>query len=176
MTPEEHNKTLGICHLAYGGFYTLIMLAMFGFMWAVFSAIPTRPGAPDENFPLVILPFFFLFMFVYSLIFTLPSFIAGYAMLKRKEWARTASIVASVMETMSVPIGTAVAVYSFWFMFSDAGKAFYEKNKARPQQQQQRPFALHDAPPPASDWNAQTNFGREQEYAPPAQPPDWRNE
>ncbi|HYP01686.1 MAG TPA: hypothetical protein VER76_15955, partial [Pyrinomonadaceae bacterium] len=99
-----------------------------------------------------------------------------YAMLKRKQWARTASIVAAVLETMSVPIGTAVAVYSFWFMFSDAGKALYDTNSARTPQ---RPFALNDAPPPpAADWNAQTStsFGREHEYAPPSQPPDWRNE
>jgi hypothetical protein len=175
MTPEEHNKTLGICHLAYGAVSTLLMLGMFGFMFLFISAIPTRPGSPEAELP-VFMTMFFAFIMIYSFIFTLPSFIAGYAMLKRKEWARTASIVAAVMETMSVPLGTAVAIYSFWFMFSDAGKALYEKNKARTQQQ--RPFALHDAlpPPPAPDWNAQTSFGREHEYAPPAQPPDWRNE
>ena len=174
MTAEEHNKALGICHLVYGGLTTLLMLAMFGFMLAMISAIPTQPGAPNADFPLVIMPIFFIFMMIYSLIFTLPSFIAGYAMLKRKQWARTASIVAAVLETMSVPIGTAVAVYSFWFMFSDAGKALYDKNNVRTQE---RPFALNDAPPPpASDWNAQTSFGREREYAPPSQPPDWRNE
>jgi len=174
MTAEEHNKALGICHLAYGGLFTLLMLAMFGFMFVIFSTIPTQPGAPDENFPLVIMPIFFIFMMIYMVFFALPSLIAGYAMLKHKPWARTASIVAAVMETMSFPFGTAVAVYSFWFMFSDAGKALYATNNARTQE---RPFALNDAPPPpAADWNAQTSYGREHEYSPPAQPPDWRNE
>lgn len=173
MTSEEHNKALGICHLAYGSFIMLLMLAMFIFMWAIFSQIPTRPGAPDANFPLVIMPMFFIFMLIYSAIFTVPSLIAGYAMLKRKSWARAASIVAGVMETMSFPFGTAVAVYSFWFMFSDAGKALYGvPSTARPDA---RPYALHDAPPqPASDWNARGSEERERSYAPPAQPPDWR--
>lgn len=175
MTPAEHNKTPGICHLAYGGFFMLLMLAMFFSMGEIFNSIPPPPGRPDPNLPLVILPMFFIFTLIYSAIFAVPSFIAGYAMLKRKQWARTASIVAAVMETMSFPFGTAVAVYSFRFMFSDAGKSLYDKTYARTDPA--RPYALHDAPPqPASDWNAQTSFGREREYTPPAQPPEWRSQ
>jgi hypothetical protein len=148
------------------------MLAMFGLMWAFFSAIPQR--IPEDEMPAAMMLIFFAFMLIYSLVFTLPSFIAGYAMLKRKSWARTASIVAAVLETMSFPVGTAVAIYSFWFMFSDAGKSLYDKNNTRTHE---RPFALNDAPPPpAADWNAQTSYGREHQYTPPAQPPDWRNE
>jgi hypothetical protein len=171
MTPEEHNKTLGICHLAYGGLMILFMLAMFIFMGAMISAIPSRPGAPDPEMPAAIFGIFFAFMLIYSLIFFVPSLIAGYAMLKRKTWARTASIVAAVTEVISFPLGTAVGVYSFWFMFSEVGKSLYDPMGARPQQ----PYALHDAPPqPASDWNARTYQERERPYAPPAQPPDWR--
>ena len=165
MTAEEHNKALGICHLAYGGFSMLFMFAMLFLFGAFFMAIPE--GGPPAAVMMLIL----IFMTLWSLVFTLPSFIAGYALLKLKPWARTASIVAAVLEAMSVPVGTAVCVYSFWFMFSDAGRALYDKTAARPQ----RPFALHDAPPPpAAGWNARASQGRE--YAPPAQPPDWRNE
>jgi len=176
MTAEEHNKALGICHLAYGGLTTLLMLGIFGFMFFIMSALPARPGSPEADLPAFMM-IFFVFMLIYSLIFTLPSFIAGYAMLKHKPWARMASIIAAVMETMSFPIGTAVAIYSFWFMFSEAGKGLYDKTNAHAAQRPQRPFSLRDAPPqPASDWNAQTSYGREREYTPPAQPPDWRNE
>jgi hypothetical protein len=169
MTPEEHNKALGICHLVYGGLSTLMMLLMFFFFGAVLLSIPE--GGPPIGAIAAILGF----LVIYSAIFTLPSFIAGYGMLKHKPWARTASIIAAVLEVMSVPIGTAVGVYSFWFMFSDAGKGLYDKNNIR---SPQRPYALRDAPPPpsASDWNAQTSYGREHEYVPPPQPPDWRDQ
>jgi hypothetical protein len=170
MTAEEHNKTLGICHLAYGALMTLFMLAMFIFMWLVLRAVPPRPGGPDPDMPLAFIGIMFAFLLIYSLIFFVPSFIAGYAMLKRKSWARTASIVAGVMEVMSFPFGTAVGVYSFWFMFSETGKSLYDVNATRTDA---RPYALHDAPPqPASDWNAQTSSEREHEYP----PPDWRNQ
>jgi hypothetical protein len=168
MTTEEHNKAVGICHLAYGGISALMMFAMLFFMGAILGLIPE--GGP----PISIVMLMFLFMTAWTLILTMPSFIAGYAVLKHKSWARTASIVAAVIETLSFPFGTAVAFYSFWFMFSDEGRAMYDKNFARPQ----RPYALRDTPPPpsASEWNARTSREREREYAPPTQPPDWRNE
>ncbi len=175
MTTEEHNKAVGICHLVYGGFVSLLMFAVLAFMAVIFSAIPTRPGGPDDGVPVALMGMFFVFMFIYALVFTVPSLIAGYAVLKRKSWARVASIIAAVFETMSFPFGTAVAVYSFWFMFSEAGRAMYDRNSVHPQ----RPYALRDTPPqPASNWDAQTGFGREREreYVPPSQPPDWRNE
>ena len=32
MTPEEHNKTLGILHLVYGAFHALLLLVIFLFV------------------------------------------------------------------------------------------------------------------------------------------------
>ena len=167
MTTEEHNKTLGICHLAYGGISALMMFAMLFFFGAIMFAIPGGEA------PIGLIWLILAFIMLWSFVLTLPSFIAGYGILKHKPWARTASIVAAVLETMSFPIGTAVAIYSFWFMFSDAGRAMYDKNFTN----LQRPYALHDAPPPpASGWGARTTQGGEREYAPPAQPPNWRSE
>jgi len=169
MTTEEHNKALGICHLVYGGLSSLLMFAMLFFFGAFMFAIPE--GGPPTGILVLILGFIML----WSLIFTLPSFIAGYALLKRKTWARVASIIAAVVETMSFPLGTAVAIYSFWFMFSDAGKALYAQDYAR---SPQRPYALRDAPPQpsAAGWDTRTSQQREREYVPPTQPPDWRSE
>jgi hypothetical protein len=167
MTSEEHNKALGLCHLAYGGLSALFMFAMLSIFGAVFLSIPE--GGPPMGFVMI----FLTFIMAWSLILTVPSFVAGYAMLKHRSWAKPASIVAAVLETMSFPLGTAVAIYSFWFMFSDAGRAMYDKNFTRPQ----RPYALRDTPPPsASEWNARASQEREREYVPPTQPPDWRNE
>ncbi|HEX8130775.1 MAG TPA: hypothetical protein VF527_16870 [Pyrinomonadaceae bacterium] len=166
MTAEEHNKALGICHLVYGGLSALMMLVILFFFGAMMFAIPGG-DAPVGLFVLVL-----GFILLWSFILTLPSFIAGYAILKHKSWAKPASIVAAVLETMSFPIGTAVAIYSFWFMFSDAGRALYDKNFVS----SSRPYALHDAPPPpVSEWNARKSHEREREYVPP-QPPDWRNQ
>ncbi len=156
---------LGIFHLVYGGFTALLMLAMMAFVFFIVSNIP-RGGPPFA-------PFMFMgvFLLIYSLVFTLPSFIAGYAMLKRKSWARTASIVAAVFETMSMPIGTAVAVYSFWFIFGDVGKRFYAQT-AGETNGAYRPAPALSEPPPQPWW--QDAQAREREPVRPQQ--DWRGE
>ncbi len=165
MTPQEHNKMLGIFHLVYGGFTALLMLAMMAFIFFIVASMP-QGGPPFA-------PFMFMgvFLFIYSLIFTLPSFVAGYAMLKRKSWARTAAIVAAVMETMSMPLGTAVAVYSFWFMFGDAGKRFYAQTAVETEGAFRAAPMLHEPPPPPWWQEAQAR-----ERAPVRPQQDWRGE
>jgi len=131
MTPQEHNKTLGICHLVYGGLHTLLTFAMllfFFFFFAAISQTAPKDGGPPPELLLPIGAGFLLFIFLLTCLFTLPAFIAGYALLKHKPWARMASLVAAVFEAMNVPFGTAVCVYSFWFMLSDPGKQLYERN------------------------------------------------
>ena len=49
MTPQDHNKVLGIMHLVYGGFFalmTLLMLVLTLFMVPVLRSIPPEPNAP----------------------------------------------------------------------------------------------------------------------------------
>jgi hypothetical protein len=45
MTTEEHNKTLGICHLVYGGLSTLMMFAVLFFIGAAFLIPEGGPPA-----------------------------------------------------------------------------------------------------------------------------------
>jgi hypothetical protein len=104
------------------GFYVLLL----AFMIAIFSfGFPTGPPGspgPPRDFFIVMTVFFSVF---YSL-FMLPSIIAGYALLKKKSWARVASIVAGVIAGMNMPFGTAACVYALWFFFSDNWKEIYE--------------------------------------------------
>ena len=111
-----------------------------------------------------------LIMFGLGLAFSLPSLVAGYALLKRKTWARTAAIVAGILATPGFPHGTALGVYTLWFMFDDEGKALYANNAARAHGYQSAlPGALV-----AGEWaNAQPQNRREREYVPPPQMPNW---
>jgi MFS family permease len=159
MTPEEHNKYLGMAHLVYGGIYCLLMLSMllfFGFMVAAVSS------GPKDAPPLSVFVVMFIFMGLFYGAFIIPSFVAGYALLKRKRWAKTAAIIAAVMAAMFFPIGTAVCVYTFWFLFSDPGKALFDNPAHTPR----LPFRerLEDLP----------HKERKEQYVPPSAPPDWR--
>lgn len=161
MTPEQHNKYLGVAHLVYAGLYSLMIvgfLILFGVMFIGLANSPDVKDAPPGGVFLI----FWLFIAAFYAAFTLPSFIAGYGLLKRRKWAKVASIISAVLAAMFFPIGTAVCVYTFWFLFSEPGKLLYDK--ATP--------ALPPAPPP---WlNAATNKQSENQYVPPTAPPNWR--
>jgi hypothetical protein len=163
MTPEEHNKYVGIANLAYGAIHTLLMFGMGLFflgMMGVIARDSAKGGAP----PMAFFGLMMAFVVGLNLIMSIPSFVAGYAFLKRKRWAKVAGIIAAAVSGMSVPLGTAVCIYTFWFLFSEPGKSLYGRSsQALP-------------PPPPSNWaDLDRQKGREQQYVPPASPPDWRS-
>lgn len=126
MTDEQHNKYIAFTFLAHGSFQLLMMLLM-GLMMFFFIFSPTRPGDPRP--PMEFFGVFFGIMFFVQMIFTAPSFVAAYALLKRKSWARLASIIAGVLSAMSVPVGTAACVYAMWFFFGENWKNIYQHNE-----------------------------------------------
>lgn len=170
MTLQDHNKIIGIMHLIWGGFNALMMLIMLPFLLLMLGAIGSDPSAPPEV--TAVFGVIGVVVLVFALLFGIPPILAGYAMLKRKRWARTMSIIAACFEALSMPFGTALAVYSFWFHFGP-GQNFHGGG--------------FDAPP-APDWRGTLNSGsaydweaqrasrssRKGEYTPPPQPPDWR--
>jgi len=150
MTPEAHNRYVGLAHLGYGLSNIILMgLAMTFFLrrwhfWnredAIFSSI---------GFGLIGL---------LTLAYTLPSFIAAWALLKRKPWAKMAAIIAGVVAAMYFPLGPAVTVYTFWFLFNGPGRDLYDK----PRQ------ALLSA---TTNWTAQPETEKARD---PSWVPDWR--
>ena len=172
MTLEEHNRMLGILHLVYGGLHTLLMLLVLAAMFFFLREAGAQPGAPPAAFFL----FFALIGGFFALIYTVPSYVAGYAMLKRKPWARAASIIAAVIEVMNMPFGTALGVYALWFLFGK-GEAFYRGDALSSAQG----AALNEPRRAAdSDWFQRARRGQTsdagREYVPSGQPPDWRGE
>ena len=120
MTDEQHNKYIAWSFLAHGSFQLLMVFFVFGIVY--FMSLPPYPPG-FEPLPLEMIGGLFVFMFIVQAVITSPSFIAAYALLKKKPWARTASIVAAVVAGMSIPVGTAACVYSLWFFMGDHWKS-----------------------------------------------------
>ena len=163
MTNEDHNKYIAYSFFANAGFYFLIL----GFMALMFLAIgftdPGEPGPPAGFFAVM----FGFFAVIYSII-ALPSIVAGYGLLKRKHWARTASIIAAVIAGMNFPLGTAACVYALWFFFSDNWKEIYnEEPFAREPRQIAYGVESQRAAYAEAERQPQPRFD-------PYNPPDWR--
>lgn len=165
MTPEQHVKYLGWSHIGYAAFFALIFgLMMLFFGVGMIGGILSQPG--EAGPPVFVMIFMFLFMTVMFGLFTLPSFVAGYGLLKRKKWAKVWAIISAVLAGGQFPMGTAVTVYTFWFLFSEPGKQYFERNN----------YAL---PPGRQTWaNRELDYDSQRrlegQYNPPPPPPDWR--
>ena len=51
---------------------------------------------------------------IFLVIISIPGILAGLGLLKRKEWARILTMILSVIELFSFPVGTAIGIYSLW--------------------------------------------------------------
>lgn len=169
-TIEEHNKYLGYAHLAFGALQSFMLLVM-----AFFSLIFLRLIASEAkgDFPLELVALVLVFSFSLQFLFTLPSIIAGYGLMKKRRWAKIASIIAGVFSAMSFPFGTAVTVYTFWFLFGQNGKALYEE---RPLAETSKGSDYFLSEPEDENlvgrWRERR---REREYVPPKEMPNWRD-
>lgn len=160
MTPTSHNKTLGILHLAYAGLMTLLMAVMSIFMLAMVNLEPVNENG--DAFPDVAFFSFMVFVLVLvALLYAVPSFLAGYALLKRKRWARTMGLTAAIVAGMSFPVGSALCVFTLYFLFGESGRLLY-------------PEAARALPSGDASLASKTSGELEREYVPPSTPPDWR--
>lgn len=132
MTDEQHNRYIAWSFLAHAGFQ-LLMLIMIVAIFSVFLFVPIEPGKPGPP-PKAFFGVMIAFMTVFQLLFAAPSMIAAYGLLKRKSWARIASIVAAVISAMNVPIGTAACVYSLWFFLGENWKSVYPEKACETRQ------------------------------------------
>ena len=173
MTPQDHNKVIGIMHLIYGGFNALIMMILVPFFLAIAGMAAADPNAPGGI--TAIFGLFGALMLFLALLFGLPPLLAGYAMLKHKSWAKVMGIISAVMCSLSFPFGTALCVYTFWFLFGQ-NESYYQRGGQMAGQQGWNAPPLRDAN--MYDWDAQRNAqaNRQREYVPPPQPPDWRGQ
>ena len=55
---------------------------------------------------------------------------AGIGLLSYRSWARVLAIIVAVLLIFNFPLGTAVAIYTFWILLSDQGRAFYNTRTA----------------------------------------------
>ena len=170
MTPQDHNKVIGIMHLIWGGFNALMMLIFVPIFILIGAAGAADPGAPSGL--AAIFGIFGAIMLILALVLGLPPILAGYAMLKRKSWAKVWGIIAACVESLSFPFGTALCVYTLWFLFGQEGQNFHRGGGASAPQDWRG--SLRDGS--AYDWETRrtSQSSRPREYTPPPQPPDWR--
>ena len=57
----------------------------------------------------------------------LPNIIAGWGLLKYRNWARILTIVLAILNVLNFPFGTALAIYALWVLFHEQTQALFAR-------------------------------------------------
>jgi hypothetical protein len=58
----------------------------------------------------------------YLVVVSLPGIVGGFGLLRGKPWARVVLLIVAAFEILHVPLGTALAIYTFWVLLSEDGR------------------------------------------------------
>ncbi len=120
MTAEEHNRTLATLHFIYGAMHGLTLA---GLLLLVFVFMMASPAANlISTFWITIsVVVFLILLFAVGL---LP-LLVGYALQKRKRWAKPLGVCLAVISLINIPIGTALGIYTLKFFRSEGAIKLY---------------------------------------------------
>src|SRR2546421_486786 len=120
MTAEEDNKTLATLYFIYGAMHGLTLL---GLLLLVFT-VKVASVAGDLISPFWMTIGGIIFVGLLFAVGLLP-LLVGYALTKRKRWAKPLGFSLAVVSLVNIPIGTALGIYTIKFFRSEGGTKLY---------------------------------------------------
>src|SRR5882757_1495106 len=120
MTAEEHNRTLATLHFIYGAMHGLTLAGLLLLLIVIELATPIAASISTFWITLGVLVFAVLLFLV-----GLLPLAVGYALKKRKRWAKPLGLVLAVISLINIPIGTALGIYTIKFFRSAGGAGIY---------------------------------------------------
>lgn len=151
MSSEDKSRLLGLFLWLFTAF-NIVIIAVIGIIYVglfgvIFSQAPHKASDPPPELIVGIIAVVFVFILVFTVLFSIPKVIAGYGLRKHKSWARPWAIAASIMCCLSFPFGTAIGVFGLIFLLSDEGKAYFENRSYA-----QVGAGCNVNPPPPNSW------------------------
>lgn len=109
---KSHVELLALINIVSG----VLGLLVGGIVFAVLFLLAPVANDPVGSPVLVIVA-----VGVSGLLFLLsaPSIIAGIGLLKHKAWARILTLILAIIALLNVPIGTLIALYTFWVLTNE---------------------------------------------------------
>jgi hypothetical protein len=115
---QTHVKVLGVVYLAVGGCLLLAAMFLFLTMGGVAGIVGATAEPQDAAIAIPILGFVGTALAAFLILFSVPSLITGYGLLKFKPWARVLGIVLSAISLIKIPIGTLLGAYGLWVLLN----------------------------------------------------------
>jgi hypothetical protein len=115
---EQHFKVAAYLQIAYGALILVIAVLLL--------IVLTGAGAVSgDRTAMLVTSTVGLVIAVILIVLALPSILAGWGLLKRREWARILTIILSCLHLLSFPIGTIIGGYSIWALLQPDAKSYF---------------------------------------------------
>jgi uncharacterized membrane protein (DUF2068 family) len=129
MTPQNHNKALVVI---YG---TIGMLALIGLLFIVMNQVNKTPPSHSTSSRLgqhVKATSFLKNVGPYLPLLLPPilQLITAYGLFMKRRWGRALALISSAFFVWLFPLGTGLAIYTWWFLQSQSGRSLYLKPSA----------------------------------------------
>jgi hypothetical protein len=121
---EQHVPVLGWIYIISSAFF--LVLGLFLFLLLSGIGLFAASGDPDAPFILAMIGIFVGGLMV---VMGLPGILAGWGLLKRKNWARVLALIVGVINIFNVPIGTAIGVYTLYVLLQPEAGAYFNGEK-----------------------------------------------
>lgn len=109
---DTHVKILGVIYIVAGLLMALLGLFLFGILTGSGIISGDHTAMLTTGIIGTALALFFGLL-------SLPSIIAGFGLLKFRNWARVLAIILGVLHLFGFPIGTAIGVYTLYVLLND---------------------------------------------------------
>lgn len=114
---KQHVSILGILYMVFAGLGILGAFAVLLFFGGIagLAGLSEEPGA---EVAVPILGIIGVFVFVLTLVISIPGLIVGIGLYKFRPWARVLGIVLSALNLLNFPFGTALGAYGLWALLN----------------------------------------------------------
>jgi hypothetical protein len=115
---REHVRLVGILWMAYSALHVIagvVLLIVANTIFGRVSGAIHIPSGPPPEVTVWLRPLL-TFMGWLILAKAAAGFFAGWGLLQREEWARVVALVMGFVALLSVPIGTALGIYTLWVL------------------------------------------------------------
>ena len=108
---HQHVKILGWLTIVYSG----LLLLLGAFLFVLISGAGALSG---DRQAMWITGAIGAALAIFFFILSLPGIITGVGLLRFRPWARIVALILGALHLLSVPIGTALGVYTYWVLLN----------------------------------------------------------
>jgi hypothetical protein len=130
---RTHIQLVGIVHILTSAALIGVGVVVMVFFSAIFAALGVTAGTQGDASGAGVLAVMAGLGPVLGCAIALPAlpgFLAGFAVMKYRSWSRWVLIVVSALHVFNIPVGTAIAIYTFYVLLNKETEALFENQGA----------------------------------------------